>query len=63
MNRYNPSTFSRAHGVLRRNRRLDVMQGSRLKQHTGMSSPRPSEDQRRPKKLKTKPTTTIKPTM
>ena len=31
MNRYKPSTFVRAHGVFRRNFRLDLMLGSVLK--------------------------------
>src|ERR1700712_413293 len=38
---YNDSTFSRAHGVLRRNVRLDLMLGSLLKQRMSMRSASP----------------------
>ena len=43
MNRYRPSTLSRAHGVLRKNFRLDGMLGSRLKLRIWMRSPRSSQ--------------------
>ena len=45
MVKYKASTLSLAHGVLRRNLRLDLMLGSLIKQLTGMRSARPSQPQ------------------
>ena len=47
MNRYRLSTFARAHGVLRRNFRLDAMLGSLVKLRMRMRWPRPCQPKRR----------------
>jgi hypothetical protein len=44
--KYNASTFLRAHGVLRKNFKLDLMLGSWVKQRTGTAAPIASQPMR-----------------
>lgn len=44
--KYNSSTLARAHGVLRRNFKLDLMPGSWVKQRIGTAAPMASQPMR-----------------